>query len=915
MSEASVPSYFRYWGKARPDCLDGPRYHQLAFHSLDVAACGQLLLQLPQFSLHRLAEDLGWPLAVIEALATYFLGQHDLGKFASSFQGLAPGLSPELVQNHKGKVYKYRHDTLGRTLWVDRLAERLENHLPASTSSFWQIWIGSAVGHHGKPPMEAGNGGLTILEAHQDFTTDDVDAACAFTSEAARLWLPDELPVPTRKQAPALKAHTWRLAGLAVLADWLGSNQALFPYRSEPMPLSTYWEQIALPQARRALRMAGLSPQPVQPMPSPLKLFDHLEHPTPLQAHAATCKLDAGPQLFLLEDVTGAGKTEAALILAQRLLQSRQAHGLYFALPSMATANQMYERVGRVYRRFYMPSANPSLVLAHGARELVDGFTDSVLQYNAQPSDPRYTDGEDTASVQCNAWLADSRKKSLLADVGVGTLDQALLSVLPVRHQSLRLLGLSSKVLIVDEVHAYDTYMRALLKHLLEAHARQNGSAILLSATLPASFRQELAQVYRTGLNIQDSELAADLRYPLATRIGQTVSVDTCDTRASLVRRVRIAPLHDETTVIDLLAEQAEQGRCVCWIRNTVDDARRAHAMLEARLGQGRADLFHSRYAMGDRLDIEARVLRDYGKKSDGAVRRGRILVGTQVLEQSLDFDVDIMVTDLAPIDLIIQRAGRLQRHARLADGTPSPDGREHRPEPILYVLMPEPSEEPDSHWYARLFPKAVHVYPNVGNLWRSARALLRAGYIVSPGTPDEPGAVRNLVESVYGEHTEDIPDALLRATHEQLGKDLAMNSQGEFNTLAMAQGYCWDSNSMLWDGNGVVPTRLGDETRTVFLAVECNGTLQSWRQDGTHAWDQSAVRVDARQIADLGPALKVRYETQIQALRDRYRVLEEPALVMPVLPRGNGAWESIAARTDGDEVRLTYDNVYGLMW
>src|SRR5690606_26504682 len=126
---------------------------------------------------------------------------------------------------------------------------------------------------------------------------------------------------------------------------------------------------------------------------------------------------------------------------------------------------------------------------------------------------------------------------------------------------------------------------------------------------------------------------------------------------------------------------------------------------------------------MGDRLDIEERVLRTFGKHSNATQRQGRVLVGTQVLEQSLDFCVDEMVTDLAPVDLVIQRAGRLQRHARLADGSPAPDGIERRPAPVLHVLMPGLDGEPGPGWYAELFPKACHVYPNVGELWRGARA------------------------------------------------------------------------------------------------------------------------------------------------------------------------------------------------
>lgn len=206
-------------------------------------------------------------------------------------------------------------------------------------------------------------------------------------------------------------------------------------------------------------------------------------------------------------------KTEAALILAHRLMAAGQASGLYFALPTMATANQMYRRVGQVYRRLYAEHARPAIVLAHAARQLVEAF-----RLSQRPADAPYSPGEDTASLLCHSWLADSQKKSLLADVGVGSIDQALLAVLPARHQSLRQQGLADKILICDEIHAFDTYVLDHLKTLLEQHARLGGSAILLSATLPARLRAELTQAFARGRGMTPA-LAADARYPLITHV------------------------------------------------------------------------------------------------------------------------------------------------------------------------------------------------------------------------------------------------------------------------------------------------------------------------------------------------------------------------------------------------------------
>jgi CRISPR-associated endonuclease/helicase Cas3 len=614
-----------------------------------------------------------------------------------------------------------------------------------------------------------------------------------------------------------------------------------------------------------------------------------------------------------LEDVTGAGKTEAALILTQRLMQAGKAQGLYFALPSMATANQMYQRVGSVYRHLYETVAEPSLILAHGARQLVEGFRQSILQTQEQPADRTYQADENSATAQCNAWLADNRKKALLADVGVGTLDQALLSILAVKYQSLRLLGLSGKVLLVDEVHAYDNYMMTLLKALLIAHARQGGSVILLSATLPLRIRDALLAAYRRGLGIHDEVVLEDRRYPLALHVGHECYAHACETRPQMRRRVQVRTVHDEAAVVAQIVERARAGHCVAWIRNTVEDARHAHALLAKHLTEDSLMLFHSRYAMGDRLDIESEVLTRFGKRSTSMERTGRVLIGTQVLEQSLDFDVDAMVSDLAPVDLLIQRAGRLQRHARQRNGDPASDDIEQREAPVLYLLTPEPIDEPKADWYSSLFPKACFVYPNAGQLWLGARALSRAGCIITPGEAGQPGAVRELVEAVYGMHAETIPDALQKASNEQLGKDLAHQSQANFNALNLGMGYCIES-SALWYEDHQVPTRLGDETLTLYLALWRDGQLHPLRESDAHCWEQSAVRITAHHAQALTMDWQQRFADALKQLRSRYRLLEDPAFVLPLM-EVDGQLLAKVRDDKSHELTMRYDRSYGLMW
>jgi CRISPR-associated endonuclease/helicase Cas3 len=906
-------TFHAYWGKASPGGGELPPYHLLPFHCLDVAACGQVLLTLPQFSLQQLAKELGWPRDLVERLFVFFLSLHDLGKFSRAFQALAPNLSPDLVPTSHAKPYTLRHDTLGWVLWVDQLSGGFPDaRLPVPGDEFWGIWMRTSVGHHGRPPEENVGGGLLGLRAQPWFLREDREAACAFVAEVAAWLLPDGIPAPGRRECEILRRHTWRLAGLAVLADWLGSNQTFFRYRTQACALSDYWED-ARAQAGQAVRAAGLAAQPVRTWSEPLGLFDHLSQPTPLQRYAAEVALEPGPQLFLLEDVTGAGKTEAALVLAQRLMQAGLAGGLYFALPTMATANQMYQRVGQVYRHLYGDDAQPSLILAHGARQLVEGFRDSVVQATEQPADRGYGRDESSASATCNAWLADNRKKALLAEVGVGTVDQALLAVLPARHQSLRMLGLSGKVLLVDEVHACDDYMFALLKRLLTAHARQGGSAILLSATLPAAMRGELVQAYRFGLGLPTDEPEHDLRYPLATQAGSRIVAHACETRPQLVREVQVRALHSETDVVSFIAEHAAAGRSVCWIRNTVGDARRAQAALGGLVPAGSLSLFHSRFAIGDRLDIEDRVLQRFGKTSTAEVRRGEVLVATQVVEQSLDLDFDVLVSDLAPIDLLVQRAGRLQRHARKADGTPAPDGIERRPPPLLTLLCPSMEGAPSADWYTALFPKGTYVYPDTGRLWLGAKALFDAGRIVSPGVAGQAGAVRELVEAVYGEHAAPVPEGLRHATNKHDGKALAQQSQAGFNALSLDKGYAIDSSAH-WYEDTRVPTRLGETSLTLYLARVVDGVLQPLRNADRDAWEQSAIRIEVRHASALAPAWEARFGPALQVLRASCRLLEAPAFVLPMLEVDGVLFAEILDGA-GKERRMHYDAAQGLLW
>ncbi|MGL4603674.1 MAG: CRISPR-associated helicase Cas3', partial [Iodobacter sp.] len=754
-------------------------------------------------------------------------------------------------------------------LWMDVLRDLVPESVLQNAAS-WDVFSNIVCGHHGHPPVDD----LPFGASDDYFCADDTDAALAVISEVAGFLLSGPLPALNDVQEEIMKDASWSLAGLMVQADWLGSNQDFFHYCDQACSLKDYWQNTALPAAGRALAASGTSVKQLQPYlqnEAMQALFPGVAHPvlTPLQHYAATVTLAAGPQLFMLEDVTGAGKTEAALILAHRLMAAGQGKGLYFALPTMATANQMYKRVGAVYRSFFQKNEHPSIVLAHASRHLIEAFRQSV-----SPADAAYSQDESTASMVCNAWLADSSKKALLADVGVGSIDQALLAILPVRHQSLRQMGLANKVLIGDEIHAYDHYVYELLCRLLENQARQGASVILLSATLPSTMREGLANAYRRGLKLPAIESLADLPYPLISHIHQTVHTQPCDTRQEVKRRVRVQFLSDEAAVIALIVSKAKAGESVCWIRNTVEDARRAYTALGISVAKDHLHLFHSRFAMGHRLDIENKVLEIFGKKSTGEQRRGQVLIGTQVLQESLDIDVSNMISDLAPVDLLIQRAGRLQRHVRTVDGDLNPAGQEGRESPVLYIYGPEFTPEPEANWYAALFPKGQYVYPNIGQLWLTQQALLHAGFIVSPGETGEPGSVRQLVEAVYSLEAQ-IPDALEKATLECLGVAKSEISMARFNALDLAKGYCRMSSER-WAEESNVPTRLGDETQTVYLLHAAADGLQPLYIESDFPWEMSSLRVDRKKLHNISAQWKQRFAWDALSAQvpDKYAVL-----------------------------------------
>ncbi len=911
---AKAPDYFRYWGKAEKA---EDSYHLLVYHCLDVAAVGQTLLKNNLRLLRKFSWLTGFDEQTCEHWLLLFLASHDLGKFSITFQGLREDLLERLQQIKTTKPYTTRHDSLGHLIWTDVgwktcLSEEMKEY-----ADYWQeifrFLSNAFTGHHGVPPSLTGNNGLR-LKLGNFFERNDTEAAENFIRDIGGLFGRRQEDVSPQLLYDLTPYMTWLLSGFVVVCDWIGSNKSWFRLESQPILLEEYWEKSAVPQAADAVRDAGIGTPCNVGASSPFySVFPSINKPSPLQRYVSECPLPNSPQVFILEDVTGSGKTEAALFLARRMMARGLGSGIYLALPTMATSNAMFNRLAEnpsedeapVYLRLFDNTSKPSVVLAHGARHLSKTFMNAIVQSTEEKNEEGQN--EETATAQCAAWLADNRKKALLADVGVGTLDQALLAVLPARFQSLRLFGLAGHILIVDEVHAYDPYMNKLLLNLLTFHAALGGSAILLSATLPCHIRQEMLESFAKGLGVA-SPLAKSGHYPLATQISSEF-FDEKPVEAMPERKtsVDIKLVSDTNEVERRIVEASESGKCVCWIRNTVHDALAGYEALRQAVPSDKLLLFHARFAMGDRLDIENAVINTFGKKSTEAERQGMVLIATQVVEQSLDLDFDLLVSDLAPMDLIIQRAGRLHRHLRDERGNPlSTDaGPDRREPPGFLIHSPEALEDAGGDWFKRAFPKAAYVYPSHGCLWLTAGLLNKRGVLRMPD--DAP----MLIEAAFDANTEKtIPEALRQRDLKVEGEMMRDKSAAHINMLKLEEGYAATPNQ--WWEDVRTPTRLGDTETTVRLARWDGVNLAPWYTDSDFPWDMSQVNIRSaklfREAENHDPALLEAVEILKRSLPDKGKW----SVLVPITPVDDGCWRGEALDKDGKPVVVTYSREQG---
>ncbi|WP_239019377.1 CRISPR-associated helicase Cas3' [Novacetimonas pomaceti] len=865
--------------------------HPLVAHMLDVAAVAVLLPGSELLGLDR--RQLGMLVAL-----------HDIGKLTPAFQAKVPACWPgQVLGPCPDEMVSSRHDVDGLTL-LDYVCEDVLTPLfgkdadgmewsPADRRQIWR----AISGHHGQP-VAAGE--RKVRDPNIEMIVSDARQIIGLLFD---VFHPPPIPCLSLEHLCLLE---WQIAGLTVQADWIGSRQEWFPYVTpdDVADASGYFWNHALPCAQVAIACAGLGPVKVSPFHGIGHLFAHVSQPSPVQALMQDVTLPLGPVLVVIEDMTGSGKTEAALVTAHRLMASGRASGLFVALPTMATANAMFDRMVAAYRGLFQPSSHPSLALAHGRASLDERFASIVAPDDVLDAGTVGKDRAHAAEVCCSAWLGSESRRALLSQVGVGTIDQALMAVLPVRFATVRQAGLAGKVLLVDECHAYDPYMQEEMAALLRFHASMGGSVVLLSATLTRDVRQKLTTAFREGLQQDEPALLSCTAYPLVTLVGHDgVKEAPCYPRPGLERSIAVRHLRNEQSVMARVSDAAVRKAAVAWVRNTVDDVIAAAKALSEKGVE--AMVFHARFAMADRLAIERAVLARFGKDGSSAGRAG-VLVASQVIEQSLDLDFDVLCTDLAPMDLIIQRAGRLRRHRR-----------DHRPvdRDEIHIFSPDPVENPDREWLRRVLPGTAAVYRDPSVLWRTARVLQHAGTIRSPDN------VRELIE-VAGDATR-VPEGLMAASDEAEGKSRAARGAAMRNVLNYEAGYAPDG--ALWEQDVRKPTRLEDRPYvTVRLGVMREGRVWPWAalQDNgleasderRRAWALSEVSVTRHALASCHVADDQKEAVAMaRAGWSRWEREAEDLFLLLLLRESEEGMEGYGHNEKGEEVIIRYDRKYGL--
>jgi len=731
----------RFWaktGKGEFKADGQPYYHPVICHLADTATVAIEIVRtyLSQAALETLGRGLGLSDENLIRCCGFLAGSHDLGKVSPAFQYQRSEVAEVLAG---GQLY----DLWYKIPTVQRNEKAPHGLVTAKTLPEFLVEIGmeneqmarklAAIvgGHHGFFPSAkeikaldeslAGVNQGNIWKKHSRQIFEELREFVGLKAE--------DLPSQCDNAAVMI------LAGLTTVSDWIASNSDFFPYANDE-PFAEYAKKLPA-KAQKALKTLGWTRLKLATR-KPLdftELFTDIKEPRELQKKAIDiAKTLTTPCLMLVEASMGEGKTEMAIYLADYLQQTMGTGGFYIGLPTQATSNAMFERVRKFLNTRYPKGEFPGLInltLSHSAAALKEDYLQSICRLDKE--EQIY---DEDKKVVAQEWHT-ARKRTMLSPYGVGTADQALMGAIRSKHQFVRLFGLAGRVVILDEIHAYDLYTGTLLERFLEWLALLGSPVIALSATLPIDTRRKLVNAYAKGCGCPEPELPTR-EYPRLTTFTQSgVTVNSFPASPHVTRSLNLHWTNDRDWVAQL-KEKLTGGGCVAVICSTVARAQEVFQRLQGQFAEDKLGtelgLFHGRFLFVDRERIEQDCIIKFGKPSDSNTNRPYryVLVATQVIEQSLDLDFDLMISDLAPIDLLLQRSGRLHRH---------PD-RENRPEqldkPTMWLIAPTLDEEGTPDFGVSQYIYDRHVLLRT---WLTTRQLTRL---------ELPGMMDDLIESVY---------------------------------------------------------------------------------------------------------------------------------------------------------------------
>ena len=623
------------WAKTTP-------FKSLIHHMIDVGCCAEVLLKEgPARSfLKSLSSQTSLDTDDVCRLLCYLAALHDIGKCHPQFQVKGSDMPQTNALKERGLLslgetgYHFRHE-----LYTEQTLQRIwQNHGLFSDEIIETFGRVLALHHQGKSG-EARD--IAARACQWEKIQDQLEREIFNIFQA---------PVPDDTCFWTSDAFAMGLVGLIVLADWIASGESFCC--DEELELMAY-VQSARQTAQQNVRECGLLLDRIMPdFKDFTTMWPMIRRDTMRPLQRACEEIDYSQlQLILLEAPMGEGKREAALFAANQIMDKCEKDGFYIALPTSATSNQMHSRMNALFQEHHLGSTR----LLHSMAWLID----EKSQIKGEPA-------EESDSVA--KWLRPLRR-GLLSQFAVGTVDQAMMAALQVKYGALRLLGLSDKVLIIDEIHAYDAYMNSIIIRLLQWCKAMSIPVILLSATLSSEKKQELL----SASGAAPEALAAD--YPLITTVTREGTVTQTRVGSFMQRDYHfdLCPLMDDpAAAADKAAELVQNGGCLCFLVNTVNRAQELYRLLKDRItADTELLIFHARYTAERRQQIEDECVSKFGKDAGPQRPQKAILICTQVVEQSLDVDFDMMMTELAPVDLLLQRAGRVFRH----ETTPRPAG------------------------------------------------------------------------------------------------------------------------------------------------------------------------------------------------------------------------------------------------